>query len=99
MRRKPKARAQDEAFAVQPGDSISKPLLPACNHFGNDTAASCPQRRLRNGAVVGLQFVIFRTSAFLRRSTNAMAVRSGPSPAERQVSEPFARVTEPAHQI
>ena len=41
----------------------------------------------------------FHTFAFLRHSLNAMAVRSGPPPAERQMIEPFARVTEPAHQI
>jgi hypothetical protein len=51
------------------------------------------------GQLIGSQFVIFTTSAFLRRSMNAMAVRSGPPPGERQVTEPFARVTEPAHQI
>jgi hypothetical protein len=51
------------------------------------------------GQLIGSRFVIFTTSAFLRRSMNAMAVRSGPLPAERQVTEPFARVTELAHQI
>jgi hypothetical protein len=51
------------------------------------------------GELIGSQFVIFTTSAFLRRSMSAMAVCSGPPPAERQVIEPFARVTEPAHQI
>jgi len=49
------------------------------------------------GQLIGSQFVIFTISAFLRRSMNAMAVRSEPPPAERQVIEPFARVTEPAH--
>jgi hypothetical protein len=51
------------------------------------------------GELIGSQFVIFTTSAFLRRSMSAMAVRSGPPSAKRQVTEPFARVTEPAHQI
>jgi hypothetical protein len=51
------------------------------------------------GELIGAQFVIFTTFAFLRHSLNAMAVRSGPPPAERQMTEPFARVTEPAHQI
>jgi hypothetical protein len=51
------------------------------------------------GQLIGSQFVIFTTSAFLRRSVNALAVRSGPRPAEGQVTEPFARVNEPAHQI
>ena len=45
------------------------------------------------------QFIIFTTSAFLRRSMNAMAVRSGPPSAEGSVTESFARVTEHAHQI
>jgi len=45
------------------------------------------------------EFVIVTISAVLRRSMNAMAVRSGPPPAERQMTEPFARVTEPAQQI
>jgi len=49
--------------------------------------------------LIDSQFVIFTISAVLRRSMNAMAVRSGPPPAERQVTESFARVTEPAHQI
>jgi hypothetical protein len=51
------------------------------------------------GQLIGSQFVIFTTSAFLRRSMHAMAVRSGPPPAECQVTEPFAGVTEPADQI
>jgi hypothetical protein len=51
------------------------------------------------GQVTGLQFVIFTTSAFLRRSMNAMDVRSGPPSAERQVTEPFAQVIEPSRQI
>jgi hypothetical protein len=51
------------------------------------------------GELIGSQFIIFTTFAFLRRSVNALAVRSGPPPAERQMTEPFARVTEPAHQI
>jgi hypothetical protein len=51
------------------------------------------------GQLIGSQFVIFTTSEFLRRSMNALAVRSGPPPAERQVTEPFARVAEPAQQI
>jgi hypothetical protein len=51
------------------------------------------------GELIGSQFVIFTTSAFLRHSMNAMAVRSGPPSAERQVTESFARVTESAHQI
>ena len=51
------------------------------------------------GQLIGSQFLIFTTSAFLRRSMNAMAVRSGPPLGERQVTEPFARVTELAHQI
>jgi hypothetical protein len=51
------------------------------------------------GELIGLQFVIFTTSAFLRHSMNAMAVRSGVPSAERQVTESFARVTERAHQI
>jgi hypothetical protein len=51
------------------------------------------------GELIDWQFVIFTIVAFLRRSVNALAVRSGPPPAERQMTEPFARVTEPAHQI
>ena len=51
------------------------------------------------GELIGSQFVIFTTSAVLRHSMNAMAVRSGPPSAERQVTELFARVTESAHQI
>jgi hypothetical protein len=51
------------------------------------------------GQLIGSHFVIFTTSAFLRRSMSAMAVRLGPPPAERQVTEPFARVTEPVQQI
>jgi len=51
------------------------------------------------GQLIGSQFVIFTTSAFLRRSMSAMAVRSGPPSAKRQVTEPLDRVTEPAHQI
>jgi hypothetical protein len=46
------------------------------------------------GQLIGSQFVIFTTSAFLRRSMNSMALRSGPPPAERQVTEPFAQVIE-----
>ena len=49
--------------------------------------------------LIGSQFVIFTISAVLCRSMNAMAVRSGPPLAERQMIEPFARVTEPAQQI
>jgi len=49
--------------------------------------------------LIGSQFVIFTISAVLRRSMNAMAVRSGPPVVERQVTEPFAQVTEPAQQI
>jgi len=49
--------------------------------------------------LIGSQFVIFTISAVLCRSMNAMAVRSGPPLAERQMTEPFARVTEPAQQI
>jgi len=49
--------------------------------------------------VIGSQCVIFTTSVVLRRSMNSMAVRSGSPHAERQATESFARVTEPAHQI
>ena len=51
------------------------------------------------GELIGLQFVIFTTFAFLRRSMNSTAVRWGPPSAGRRMIEPFARVTEPAHQI
>ena len=47
------------AATLMESDILTTPLLPACKHFGTLTAASCPQRRLRNGAVIGLQFVIF----------------------------------------
>jgi hypothetical protein len=49
--------------------------------------------------LIGSKFIIFTAFAFLRRSMNAMAVRWEPPPAERQMTEPFARVTEPAQQI
>ena len=49
--------------------------------------------------LIDSQFVIFTISAVLCRSMNATAVRSGPPLAERQMTEPFARVTEPAQQI
>src|SRR5436305_14479755 len=46
------------SFCNAKPDTDSTPLLPACKHFGTDTAASCRQR-LRKVAVVGFQFVIF----------------------------------------
>jgi hypothetical protein len=49
--------------------------------------------------LIGSQFVIVTISPVLRRSMNAMAVRSGLPLAERQMTEPFARVTGPAQQI
>jgi hypothetical protein len=51
------------------------------------------------GELIGSQFVIFTTSAFLRRSMNSTFVRSESPSAERQMTEPFARVNEPVHQI
>ena len=99
MRLKRNARAQDEAFEMH--NRIASPRH-VCQRAS--TLAPLLPRPLRSGdsgmgqrLVCSLSF--FTTSAFLRRSMNAMAVRSGPLPAERQVTEPFARVTELAHQI
>ena len=78
--------------------SVSTPL---CHRATNVVALLQPSARSDSGMgqVTGLQFVIFTTSAFLRRSMNAMDVRSGPPSAERQVTEPFAQVIEPSRQI
>src|SRR5436305_14479754 len=98
MRLKRKARAQDEAFAMQN-------RIPTPRHFCQRASTLAPTLRRPvdsdSGKWQWLVFSLsfFTTSAFLRRSMNAMAVRSGPPSAERQVTEPFARVTEPAHQI
>ena len=98
MRLKRKARAQDEALALH--NRIASPRHSASvqaisYRYCGVLSAATPEW----GELIGSQFVIFTTSAFLRRSMSAMAVRSGPRPAERQVTEPFARVAEPAQQI
>jgi hypothetical protein len=79
-------------------DSVSTPLCQRASNFV-PLLPRFVRTDSKMGELIGSQFVIFTTSAFLRRSMSAMAVRSGPPPAERQVIEPFARVTEPAHQI
>ena len=79
-------------------DRVSRPL---CHRATNVVPLLwCSARSdSEKGQLIGSQVVIFRTSAFLRRSMNEIAVRPEPSPAEREVTEPFARVFEPAHQI
>ena len=54
-----KGASSRRSFCNAKPDTVSTPRLPACKHFGTLTAASCSHRRLRNGAVIGLQFVIF----------------------------------------
>ena len=98
MRLKRKARAQDEALALH--NRIASPRHSASvqaisyRYCGILSAADSEMAEL-----IVWRFVIFTTFAFLRGSMSAMAVRSGPPPAERQVTEPFARVAEPAQQI
>jgi hypothetical protein len=74
---------------------------PLCHRATN--VAALLRRSARSdsgmGQLIGSQFVIFTTSAFLRRSMNSMALRSGPPSAERQVTEPFAQVIELSLQI
>jgi hypothetical protein len=93
-----KGASSRRSFCDAQPHSVSTPL---CHRATNVVALLQPSARSDSGMgqVTGLQFVIFTTSAFLRRSMNAMDVRSGPPSAERQVTEPFAQVIEPSRQI
>jgi len=93
-----KGASSRRSFCDAQPHSVSTPV---CHRATNVVALLQPSARSDSGMgqVTGLQFVIFTTSAFLRRSMNAMDVRSGPPSAERQVTEPFAQVIEPSRQI
>ena len=86
------------SFCDAQPDSVSTPL---CHRAANGVALRRRSARSDSGMaqLIGLQFVIFTTSSFLRRSMNSMALRSGRPPAERQVTEPFAPVIELSVQI